>query len=294
MTGKTTHVNPGSRFVLLCRAVLLLMLVAVTTLSCQRQSPDHPTTQLRLAVTTSFRDSGLADELLPVFEKAHSTRIELIANGTGAALATAANGDVDLVIVHSEAAEKEFMDAGHGLRRTTFMFNSFLILGPADDPAAIRSFSADQAMGQIASKQLPFVSRGDRSGTHQRELDLWRAVSVQPDWKTYLESGQGMGATLLIANEKRAYTLCDRGTWLKFQDKVDLIPLVEQGQLLLNPYSAMVVHPNRTGSSRHVKIANQLLDFLMSEEGQQRIGDYRVDQYQLFRPIAELETMKQR
>lgn len=239
---------------------------------------------LRVAVTTSTRDSGLLDEIHPAFEQQQNVRIDVIAVGTGAALKLGEAGDVDVVLVHAREAEDAFMAAGHGVRREDVMFNTFEILGPADDPAGIKDMEPSPALVKIAQSDSKFVSRGDQSGTHKRELKLWETAGGLKPWDGYLESGQGMGATLNMADQLQAYVLCDRGTYLKFKAKIELVPLVDSHESLRNPYGAIAVDPSKHTGIKH-ELANAYLDFLNSPETQQRIADYKVEGEPLFTPL---------
>jgi len=239
--------------------------------------------RLRLATTTSTRDSGLLDELLPVFEQRHDCQVDVVAVGTGAALRLGESGDADVLIVHAPDAEERFMAEGHGRRRESFMVNQFTMLGPGDDPAGIRGLDAIDALSKIAAGEHLFVSRGDDSGTHKRERLLWEKADLNPNWNGYLESGQGMGATLILADEKQAYTLCDEGTYLGFRDRIDLVPLTPASASLLNPYAVITVDPAKSKLVQ-AGLADALLEFLISTEAQRMIADYRVAGQQLFTP----------
>ena len=238
---------------------------------------------LRLAVTTSMRDSGLLDVLVRLFEEEHGVRVDVIARGTGAALRQGKAGDVDVVLVHARAAEDAFMADGHGVRREDVMYNAFEILGPANDPAGIRDLEPADALQKIAGAGLPFVSRGDDSGTHQCELKLWDHAGGRPSWDRYVESGQGMGATLTMADQMNAYVLTDRGTYLKFKKKIRLVPLVASAKALHNPYGIMVVNPQKH-PSLNGELAQAFVDFIISSEAQQLIRDYTIDGERLFYP----------
>lgn len=238
---------------------------------------------LRLASTTSTRDSGLFAVLLPVFEASACCRIDVIAVGTGAALKLGENGDVDVVLVHARAAEEAFMQAGHGIRHEPVMHNFFIIAGPADDPAGAAGLSASEALKLIAAGGHRFVSRGDDSGTHKKELAIWSCIGGRPEWDEYLESGQGMGPTLVIADEKNAYVLTDEGTWLKRRDRFRLKSAVQGAADLRNPYAVMVVNPDRHPAI-NAKLANAFAGFLISEQTQKLIAEYRVDGEPLFHP----------
>jgi tungstate transport system substrate-binding protein len=247
------------------------------------KSDSNDSRVLRLASTTSTRDSGLLDVLLPVFEKQHNCRVDLVAVGTGAALKLGETGDVDALVCHARAAETAFMKAKHGIRHEEFMHNYFLIVGPANDPAKILNVEAVEALKLIASSQQPFISRGDESGTHKRERSLWKKANIATNWGDYLESGQGMGPTLMIADEKNAYTLTDEGTWWKRYPKLRLAPLVTAADELKNPYAVLVVNPQKHNSVNQ-KLADAFAEFLISETAQRLIGEFQVNGKQLFYP----------
>ena len=267
---------------LLIRKLTILFVVLVICLGCKESQPAKQ--RLRLATTTSTRDSGLLDRLLPPFQTQHDVRVDVIAAGTGKALKLGERGDVDVLFVHAREAENAFMQAGHGIRREDVMHNTFELLGPRDDPAEVRDLEITAALKQIASQQVVFISRGDDSGTHKRELQLWNAAAIEPNWQNYLESGQGMGATLTIADEKSAYVLTDRGTYLNFRGKIDLVPLVAQSDELRNPYGIIVVNPDKSSAVRD-QLANQFVDYIISPEAQRIIRDYRLADEQLFFPV---------
>ena len=242
--------------------------------------------QLLLQSTTSTVNSGLLDAILPRFTEQTGVEVRVVSSGTGQALRNARNGDADLVLVHAKRDEEKFVAEGYGLERFDLMYNDFVMVGPPDDPAELQQAqSAAQAMSKIAATGANFVSRGDESGTHRKEMHLWELtnrdlsrISQQP-W--YLESGTGMGATLNIAINKRAYTLTDRGTWIRFGNKSDFEILFEGGEELFNPYGLILVNPKK---HPHVNVVDgqALIDWLIGEEGQQWIDSYRVDGKQLF------------
>jgi tungstate transport system substrate-binding protein len=256
---------------------------AEPTAGDEAQRPSATPRRLRLATTTSTRDSGLLDALLPMFERQQACAVDVVAVGTGAALRLGEAGDADVLIVHAPESEQEFMQAGHGRRREPFMFNSFVLLGPPADPAEVRQLDAVAALPKIAATGATFISRGDDSGTHKRELALWQQAGGRPAWPEYLESGQGMGATLVMADEKRGYTLSDEGTYLKFRDKVELVPLTARSESLHNPYAVITIDPSKSNLVQ-AELADRLLDFLLSEEAQRTIADHRVEGEQLFTP----------
>ncbi|MHC4472153.1 MAG: ABC transporter substrate-binding protein [Planctomycetota bacterium] len=242
--------------------------------------------RLRLLPTSTY-DSGLLHFLLPPFEESEGAKVDLIAVGTGRALALARRGDADLVLVHSRAREDAFVAEGWGIDRRDVMWNDFVIVGPAGDPAAVRGAAgAADALKRISDAEARFISRGDDSGTHTRELGLWKAAGITPAWPDYKDAGQGMGSCLNIADQTRGYVLTDRGTYLAFGKRMDLEVLVEGDPALRNPYGAIIVNPER---HPHVNAdgARKLLDYLTSPEGQARIAAFRVDGKVLFHSHVE-------
>jgi tungstate transport system substrate-binding protein len=238
-----------------------------------------------LATTTSTRDSGLLDELLPTFEEASGCSVKTLAVGSGEAMELGARGDADALLVHSPAAEEEFMADGHGASREPVMHNDFVIVGPADDPALIaKAGSGPAALADIAGAKDTFASRADESGTHAKELELWDAAGVEPDGSWYVETGQGMGETLTIADQKEAYTLSDRGTFLATEN-LDSELLVEGGEELLNPYHVIVV----SGDDVNTPCAQEFSSWITSPGTQQSIADFGVAEYgePLFFPDAQ-------
>ena len=270
-----------------------LILFFLFVQACSTDSGNTDTNRvLRVASTTSVRDSGLMDELLPIFEKENHCRVELIAVGTGAAIKLAEQGDVDALICHAEAAEKRFMEAGHGTRDDQFMHNFFLIVGPESDPAGIVGMDPIKAYKTLANSNAVFVSRGDDSGTHRKERAIEQSANVQQKWENYLETGQGQGQSLIIADEKDAYTLTDFGTWLRLKKNLRLVALVENKDLLQNPYSVLVVNPEKNPAIDEV-LANEFSDFLVSPEAQKLIGNYKIGGQPLFFPVFVNETIDQ-
>ena len=238
-----------------------------------------------LATTTSTQDSGLLDELVPRFQRDSGCSVKTVGVGSGEALELGANGDADVLLVHSPEAEEEYMDAGHGVSRKAVAHNDFVVVGPADDPAHVKGAdSAAEAFAGIAKAQAPFASRADESGTNTKELSLWEAAGVEPGGSWYIETGQGMGETLTIASQKQAYTLSDRGTWLA-TDSLDLKLLVEGGDDLLNPYHVIVVK----GEDVNRDCAQEFSDWIISPETQKEIGQFGVARYgePLFHPDAK-------
>lgn len=235
-----------------------------------------------MSTTTSTENSGLLAVLLPPFEKTCGCKVDVIAVGTGKALKLGETGDVDVVFVHARNLEDRFVAAGFGVHRRDVMYNDFIVLGPPGDPAGIRrAGSAAEAMTKIATAERTFVSRGDESGTHQKEKELWQAAKVAPKGKWYLQTGQGMGEVIQMTTQLRGYTLADRGTYIAYRRKTDLAILVEGDKGLRNPYGVIAVNPAK---HPHAKfgLAMKFIDFVTGEEGRQIIADYRIDGELLF------------
>jgi tungstate transport system substrate-binding protein len=237
--------------------------------------------------TTSTSDSGLYDFLLPIYEKKTGIDVRVVAVGTGQAIKNAKNGDGDLLIVHSEEDEKDFVLKGYGVERKEFMYNDFIIIGPKSDPENLKAKnSIKDVFNTIKIKNLPFLTRGDNSGTHKKEVSLWKSAQIETsklDQKYYIDAGRGMGATLNMAASMDAYTITDRGTWLSFNNKQDLGVLFSGVPPLHNQYSVIVINPEK---HPHVKyeLANNLSNWLISDEGQQLISKYKIMGQQLFFP----------
>jgi tungstate transport system substrate-binding protein len=241
-----------------------------------------------VSTTTSTQDSGLLDVLVPMFERVSGYSVKTISVGTGQALALAARGEADVTLAHAPALERKYVDDGKMLNRRLVMYNDFIVVGPADDPARIKGLpKATDALRRIAEAQARFVSRGDKSGTHILEQGLWKSAGVTPASPWYIESGQGMGQTLGIANDRRAYTLSDRATYLAFQKRIDLAILVERDRPLLNIYSVMEVNP-ANGPRVNAAGGKAFADFMLSPEVQAAIRTFGVDRFgqALFVPIA--------
>ena len=244
---------------------------------------------ITVASTTSTEQSGLFGYLLPVFEKNTGIQVRVVAVGTGQALDLARRGDADVVFVHAKAAEEKFLADGQGVRRFPVMYNDFVLIGPKSDPARIAgSNDILEALKKIQSTQAAFVSRGDRSGTHMAELDLWKASGTDLDkvkgpW--YRDTGQGMGPALNTAASMNAYLLADRGTWLAFKNRRDLTILVEGDKRLYNQYGVMLVNPDKHPSVKK-DLGQTFVDWLVSPEGQQTIAGYKIGGEQLFFPNA--------
>jgi tungstate transport system substrate-binding protein len=234
---------------------------------------------LTLASTTSTLDSGLFEALIPPFEKKFACKVKVIAVGTGQALRLARDGNVDVLLVHDRPAEDQFVADGFAVERLDVMHNDFVLAGPGSDPARVRRQRIAEGFRRIAAQGAPFVSRGDDSGTHKKELRIWEAAALRPQGHWYLESGSGMEVTLRIANEKAAYCLVDRATWLAHQKEVDALEvLVEGDRQLSNPYSVMVVNPAKF-PWLNVRLASRFAEFIRSAEGQAIIAAFGRDKF---------------
>ncbi len=237
---------------------------------------------LRLATTTSTYNSGLLDFLLPHFEEETDISVQVISVGTGAALRLGQDGDVDLVMTHAPAAEATFVEAGHGIEPRGLMYNDFVLVGPVADPADLQSAeSALDAFKRIAESGSVFVSRGDDSGTHMKELAFWESAGQELSFDGYRSVGQGMGRVLSLADEMEGYALTDRGTWLAMKNRLDLALAYEGDASLFNPYQVILVNPER---HPHVEVdlARTFADWLVSEQGQRLIDSFQVEGEQLF------------
>jgi tungstate transport system substrate-binding protein len=242
-----------------------------------------------VASTTSTQDSGLFGHILPMFKAKTGIDVKVVAQGTGQALDTGRRGDADVVFVHAKPAEEKFLAEGFGVKRYPVMYNDFVLIGPKSDPAGIKgSKDIVAALGAIKAKGADFVSRGDKSGTHQAELNLWKVAGVdiakdKGPW--YKEIGQGMGAALNTASASNAYVLADRGTWLSFKNRGDLVIAVEGDKRLFNQYGVMLVNPEKHPSVKK-DLGQQFIDWLVSSDGQKAIADYKINGEQLFYPNA--------
>ncbi|CAO4192504.1 ABC transporter substrate-binding protein [Methylorubrum extorquens] len=271
---------------LLRRGFLTLsLLAALGTASPLRAEP----ASIVVASTTSTEQSGLFKHILPLFKQKSGIEVKVVALGTGQALDAARRGDADVVLVHDRPAEGKFVAEGFAKGRQDVMYNDFVLIGPKADPAGIRGKGVDDAFKAIAAGQAPFVSRGDRSGTHSAELRSWKEAAVdlpavRGDW--YRDVGQGMGPALNTASSLGAYILADRGTWLSFKNRGDLTILVEGDKRLFNPYGVMLVNPEKHPTVK-VKEGQAFIDWLVSPEGQQAIADYKINGEPLFFPSAK-------
>jgi tungstate transport system substrate-binding protein len=272
------------------RRTLVLITAAVAVLA---SAPAHAQDNARdksivVASTTSTQDSGLFGHILPLFKAKTGIDVKVVAQGTGQALDTGRRGDADVVFVHAKPQEEKFVVDGAGVKRHPVMYNDFILVGPKGDPAGAKGKDIVAALTAIKAKGAPFISRGDRSGTHAAELALWKVAGVDPaaDKGTrYKEIGQGMGAALNTAAASNAYTLADRGTWLSFKNRGDLVITVEGDNKLFNQYGVILVNPAK---HPHVKkeLGQAFIDWLVSPEGQKAIADYKIGGEQLFFPNA--------
>ena len=270
------------------RAVLAAALAALSaTLLPTARAADS---SILLQSTTSTANSGLYDAILPIFTEKSGITVDVVAVGTGQAIKNAANGDGDVLLVHARPDEEAFVAAGQGVERFDVMYNDFVIVGPEADPAGVDgSKDVVDALGRIAESGAPFASRGDDSGTHKKELELWEQTGVDIDAASggwYRETGSGMGATLNVAAGMGAYALTDRGTWIPFGNKGDLRVLVEGDEALFNQYGVILVNPEKHPGV-NVEGGQAFIDWILGEEGQRAIADYRVGGEQLFFPNAE-------
>jgi tungstate transport system substrate-binding protein len=262
-----------SVFRILSTSFLLLAVLATGAMAVEH---------LKLSTTTSTDNSGLLRAILPAFEKKNDCKVDVIAVGTGKALKHAENGDVDVTLVHARSKEDKFVAEGYGVNRRDVMYNDFVIIGPAADPAGLKNAkSAAEAMKKIADAKATFVSRGDDSGTHTKEKILWKSAEVEPENDWYIEAGRGMGEVIMMANERQGYTLTDRATYIAYQDKIEL-PIAYQGDKnLFNPYGVIAVNP-KLHPHVNYDLAMAFIAYLTSNEGQKAIADFKVKGQQLF------------
>src|SRR5262247_1079872 len=266
----------------------LAVLLSGLILGRTAQAAEPKDKNVILSTTTSTQDSGLLDVLVPLFEKQTGYSVKTVSVGTGQALAQAAKGDADVVLVHAPSLEKKYVADGKLLNRRLVMYNDFVIIGPKEDPAKIKSAkTALAALKLIEQSKSPFVSRGDNSGTHNLEKTLWKETGIQPKGDWYIEAGQGMGATLNIANERNAYTITDRGTLLALRNRVNLPILVEGDKALLNIYSVMEVNP-ANGPRINVTGGKAFADFMVAPQTQNVIKNFGLEKFgqSLFVPVA--------
>jgi tungstate transport system substrate-binding protein len=272
------------------RSIIFAAAVSAAGLIAPVHAQDASDKSIVVASTTSTQDSGLFGHILPLFKKKTGITVKVVAVGTGRALDTARRGDADIVFVHAKSAEEKFLSEGHGVKRYPVMYNDFVLIGPTSDPAGIKGIKdITAALKEIMAKNASFISRGDGSGTHIAELNLWKAAGVDIEKEKgpwYKEIGQGMGAALTNAAASEAYVLSDRGTWLSFRNKSDLVIEVEGDKRLFNQYGVMLVNP-----AKHPNVQKEtgqaFIDWLISPEGQKAIADYNINGEQLFYPNAD-------
>lgn len=289
--------------------VLVLLSLLISFADCVPGSTDESASttafpvvagkeRFKIATTTSLYDTGLWYYLEPMFEEKYNVEMDIVYAGTGIALEYGRRGDVDAVIVHDPAAEDKFIAEGYGINRRYFAYNFFIIAGPPSDPADIKDMSPEDAFKKIAEEgqknpdEVKFISRGDNSGTHSKEKLIWSRAGfkyedIQKSGPWYVEAGKGMGPCLLMANEEEAYLLADISTFSAYKSKLDLVTLVEQGEIFLNVYAAMAINPDKIKTAK-IQIANNFINWLISDEIQQVIGSYGVAEYgrPLFYPTA--------
>lgn len=265
----------------------------MTTQPTQQPTSEEPQ-HLILATTTSVEDSGLMPYILPDFEQKFNADVSVIAVGTGQALAIGEAGDADALIVHAPEREAQFLTNGHGIERDEFAYNDFIIIGPADDPANIReATSAREAFTKIAEAQVTFVSRGDESGTHIKEREIWESTGIDPEGDWYFSAGQGMGTTLTMTEQLGAYTLTDHGTYLSRQEAGLALELLFQGDdVMFNLYSVLLVDPKKD-SAINAELARHFADWLTSLETQQLINSFTVNDEPLFHPYSVIWRQSQ-
>lgn len=281
---------------LMAAIMLVGLIVGMAGCGASTAAPLPPRDRLRVATTTSLYDTGLWGYLEPLFEEHYNVELDIMYAGTGKALEYGRRGDVDIITIHSKASEEKFVAEGYGVKRVPFAYNYFLIVGPKDDPAGIKGMTPEDAFKKLMEiRSAKFISRGDDSGTHGKEKTIWKEAGfdyevVRKAGNWYIEGGRGMGPTLLMASEKQTYTLSDVGTFLAYKGKLELMPIVDKGDILLNVYSAIAINPEKNPKTK-IDMANNLISFLTSPEIQKLIGNYGVKEYgmQLFTPCAGTE-----
>ena len=265
---------------------IIIAFICIFLLSC---SGNNNYEKVLLATTTSTYDSGLLDELISGFEEEYNYTVIPIAVGTGEAISMGEKGVVDILLVHSRQAEDKFIEEGFGINRKDVMYNDFIIIGPVDDPAEIKGLSVMEALKIISEREIQFISRGDNSGTHKKELLLWEEAGIKPAGDWYIESGQGMGFTLGIADEKRAYTLTDRGTYVSSIDYLSLNILIEGDEILFNPYGIIQINPQKhVDLNINHKGALAFIKYITGQRGQEIIENFGMEKYgqHLFYPYS--------
>jgi tungstate transport system substrate-binding protein len=292
MSGKGLEMRSRSFAKPVGRFVLALATLSLTLVLAGASFVNAGIPALRMATTTSTDNTGLLDYLAPIFQADAGVELQWVAVGTGKALELGRNGDVDVVLTHDPESEKSFIDKEYGVEPKQVMFNDFVILGPASDPAGAKGKPASEAFGLIASKAAPFASRADKSGTHMAELRIWKAAGVpEPDKESwYIQTGQGMLDTINVAGERGGYVLADRGTFIAYEasnkGNPPLVILVEGDESLKNQYSVILVNPKKHGSV-NFEAAKKFSDWIVSEKAQKDIADFKLEGKQLFFPNAK-------
>jgi tungstate transport system substrate-binding protein len=265
------------------KAVAVITIAALAIIGCMAATACAKDAELILASTTSTQDSGLFDELIPAFEKVSGYKVKVLAVGSGEAIKLGEKGEADVLLVHSRKAEDQFIADGYGINRKDVMHNDFIIVGPESDPAKIKGMeSAAEAFKAIADSGSVFLSRADDSGTHKKELSIWEKAQVKPAGDWYMETGQGMGETLIIAQEKQGYTLTDNATWFatKSSPGSSLVELVKGDKALYNPYGVIAVNPEKHPDLKiNYKGATAFIDFITGAQGQKIIKEFGVTKY---------------
>ncbi len=276
--------------ILLICAVAMMFLAGCGGSAQDEQQPVEPKGTIILATTTSTQDSGLLDYLLPAFTAETGWEVSTIAVGTGKALQMGVDGEADVLLVHARASEDEFMANGDGTLRYDVMYNDYVLVGPAADPAGVKACEnvVADSMAAIANAQAEFISRGDDSGTHKKELAIWKAAAIEPAGEWYVSAGAGMGDVLKMADEKQAYTITDRATYLSMVDTLELEIVCEKDADMLNPYGVITVNPEKNDQINE-EGAKAFADWLVSENGQKLIGEFGVEEFgsPLFTPDAK-------
>lgn len=276
----------------MAKRMIMFIIFIICGLLAGGAGPAAAAPVLKMATTTSTANTGLLDYLAPKFQKDTGIELQFVAVGTGKALKLGQNCDVDVLMVHAPAAEKKYVADGYGVDRREIMYNDFVIIGPKSDPAKVKGMKVVAALKKIAAQKAPFASRGDNSGTHKKELALWKAASVKPPKKAgwYMETGQGMIKTINLAAEKTAYTMTDRGTYIKYSSthkgNPPLVVLVEGDKILFNQYSVMTVNPKKCKNVK-ADLAKKYADWITSPKVQKLIGDFRLLGKKLFIPNAK-------
>ena len=277
------------------KIIIVLAALLVMMTGCQKEDEVIKNEEIILATTTSTKDSGLLDYLLPYFEEESGYKVSVVSVGSGEAMTMGENGEADVLLVHSPSAEEEFVKNGHADEdgRKDVMYNDFVLIGPVSDPANIKTDAYNDALKAfktLADEEMTFISRSDESGTHKKELEIWKAAGIEPSGDWYVEAGSGMGAVLEMANEELAYTLSDRATWLNLDLDEDLMIVSENDPsgVLYNQYGVICVNPDKNEAINH-EGAKAFANWLLSSETQELIGEYGLEEYgkALFTPNAE-------